>query len=213
MTNHKEILRLKSLGLSNKEIAAACGCGRNTVTHKLQRAQEASVSWEQLRALPPEKVTGKLFSESTEHPTHRMPDYEQIHKEMQKSGVTLSLLWVEYCEQCLAAGEILCQSTQFNNFAISSLTPGRSSRAAEIIFKPSLWKVKVSMFTPSFLLMRSCISSADFFVKTIRRISSGFTPFLSHRYFTLPEIVSILPLPAPAKTRSLSSPVTMAVLC
>ena len=54
MTNHKEILRLKSLGLSNKEIAAACGCGRNTVTRTLQRAQEASVSWEQLRALPPQ---------------------------------------------------------------------------------------------------------------------------------------------------------------
>ena len=48
MTNHKEILRLKSLGLTNKEIAAACGCGRNTVTRTLQRAQEVSVSWEQL---------------------------------------------------------------------------------------------------------------------------------------------------------------------
>ena len=29
MTNHKEILRLKSLGLSNAEVASACGCGRN----------------------------------------------------------------------------------------------------------------------------------------------------------------------------------------
>ena len=112
--NHKEILRLKSLGLSNKEIAAACGCGRNTVTRTLQRAQEASVDWEQLRALPPEKVTEKLFPESTDHPTYRMPDYEQIHKEMHKSGVTLSLLWVEYCEQCRAAGDIPYQSTQFN---------------------------------------------------------------------------------------------------
>ena len=116
MTNHKEILRLKSLGLSNKEIAAACGCGRNTVTRTLQRAQEASVDWEQLRALPPEKVTEKLFPESTDHPTYRMPDYEQIHKEMQKSGVTLSLLWVEYCEQCRAAGDIPYQSTQFNKY-------------------------------------------------------------------------------------------------
>ena len=116
MTNHKEILRLKSLGLTNKEIAAACGCGRNTVTRTLQRAQEASVDWEQLRALPPEKVTEKLFPESTDHPTYRMPDYEQIHKEMQKSGVTLSLLWVEYCEQCREAGEIPYQSTQFNKY-------------------------------------------------------------------------------------------------
>ena len=28
MTNHKEILRLKSLGLSNTEIASSCGYGR-----------------------------------------------------------------------------------------------------------------------------------------------------------------------------------------
>ena len=35
MTNHKEILRLKNLGLSNAEVVTACGCGRNTVTHAL----------------------------------------------------------------------------------------------------------------------------------------------------------------------------------
>lgn len=35
---------------------------------------------------------------------------------MQKSGVTLSLLWVEYCEQCRAAGELPYQSTQFNKY-------------------------------------------------------------------------------------------------
>jgi transposase len=40
MTNHKEILRLKNLGLSNAEIAAACCCGRNTVTRTLKRASE-----------------------------------------------------------------------------------------------------------------------------------------------------------------------------
>ena len=46
-----------------------------------------------------------------------MPDYEWVHREMQKSGVTLSLLWVEYCEQCRAAGELpYHQSTQFNKY-------------------------------------------------------------------------------------------------
>ena len=40
MTNHKEILRLHNLGIKNKDIAASCGCGRNTVTRTLQRARE-----------------------------------------------------------------------------------------------------------------------------------------------------------------------------
>ena len=35
---------------------------------------------------------------------------------MQKSGVTLSLLWVEYCEECHANGELPYQSTQFNKY-------------------------------------------------------------------------------------------------
>ncbi|MFA7468602.1 MAG: helix-turn-helix domain-containing protein [Desulfotomaculaceae bacterium] len=38
MTNYKEILRLNSLGISKKDIAASCRCSRNTVTSVLQRA-------------------------------------------------------------------------------------------------------------------------------------------------------------------------------
>lgn len=45
MVNHKEILRLKSLGLTHQEIAVSCGCGRNTVTRTLARAREQSLSW------------------------------------------------------------------------------------------------------------------------------------------------------------------------
>ena len=43
MVNHKEILRLKSLGLTHREIADAAGCGRNTVTRTLARAREQSI--------------------------------------------------------------------------------------------------------------------------------------------------------------------------
>ena len=118
MTNHKEILRLKSLGLSNAEVASACGCGRNTVTRTLQRAKNALLSWDEAKQLPSNVVTERLFPESQNRPVYRMPDYEQVHKEMQKSGVTLSLLWVEYCEQCRAAGELPYQSTQFNKYYV-----------------------------------------------------------------------------------------------
>ena len=47
---------------------------------------------------------------------YRMPDYEHIHRELGRSGVTLSLLWVEYCEECRINGEIPYQSTQFNKY-------------------------------------------------------------------------------------------------
>ena len=45
MVNHKEILRLKKLGLTNREIADAAGCGRNTVTRTLARAREQQLGW------------------------------------------------------------------------------------------------------------------------------------------------------------------------
>jgi hypothetical protein len=45
-----------------------------------------------------------------------MPDYECVHQEMAKSGVTLSLLWVEYCDQCHEAGKVPYKSTQFNKY-------------------------------------------------------------------------------------------------
>lgn len=35
MVNHKEILRLKSLGLTHWEITNTTGCGRNMVTRTL----------------------------------------------------------------------------------------------------------------------------------------------------------------------------------
>ena len=44
MANHKEILRLKSLGLTHAQIALSCECGRNTVTRTLQQAQSAGRS-------------------------------------------------------------------------------------------------------------------------------------------------------------------------
>lgn len=98
MANHKEILRLISLGLSNTEIASACRCGRNTVTRTLQRAATAALPWDDAKNLTSETITKKLYPENPNCPVYRMPDYEQIRKEMQKSGVTLSLLWVKYCE-------------------------------------------------------------------------------------------------------------------
>ncbi len=35
---------------------------------------------------------------------------------MLRHGVTLTLLWLEYCDQCKAGGAVLYQSTQFNKY-------------------------------------------------------------------------------------------------
>ena len=62
------------------------------------------------------KFPSGYFQPSKKNPVYKMPDYEWVHREMQKNGVTLSLLWVEYCEQCRQSGELPYKSTQFNKY-------------------------------------------------------------------------------------------------
>ena len=45
MTKYCEILRLKSLGFSERNIAQSCGVSRNTVAKVLKKAAEIRLSW------------------------------------------------------------------------------------------------------------------------------------------------------------------------
>ena len=45
MTKYREILRLKSLGFSERNIAHSCGVSRNTVAKVVKRAVEMNLSW------------------------------------------------------------------------------------------------------------------------------------------------------------------------
>ncbi|MBP8036855.1 MAG: hypothetical protein KAZ05_04960, partial [Negativicutes bacterium] len=46
------------------------------------------------------KLQKRLLPQSDLSSHRQLPDYEAVHKELAKSGVTLSLLWNEYCESC-----------------------------------------------------------------------------------------------------------------
>jgi transposase len=113
MTNYREILRLNSLGILKQDIAKACGCSRNTVATAIKLATEQGIKWETAERLTNKELGEKLFPGNMRSPVYKIPDWEYIHREMAKSGVTLSLLWAEYCEQCRASGEIPYQTTQF----------------------------------------------------------------------------------------------------
>jgi transposase len=109
MTEYREILRLYSQGISQRAIAESLSCSRNTVAKVLQSAKELSIAW----PLTPETtddVLDKLFyPDSVTSMNRRLPDNEYIHKEMAKKGVSLKLLWNEYCEDCKANKELPCR--------------------------------------------------------------------------------------------------------
>ena len=116
MTNYREILRLKSLGMNKQETAASVGCSRNTVAEVLRRAEAQKLSYPLPEEMTDAKLAELLYPSASAKPVYKMPDYAYVAKEMMKDGVTLNLLWLEYCEQCLAAGETPYQSTQFNKY-------------------------------------------------------------------------------------------------
>lgn len=116
MTNYREILRLHSLGLNKTEIAASLHCARNTVAATLQRAGNCGLQWPLPDEMSDRQLADLLFPSTPGKPVYKMPDYAYVYREMQKSGVTLNLLWLEYCDQCKVSGEIPYQSTQFNKY-------------------------------------------------------------------------------------------------
>ena len=45
MTNYREILRLKSLGYSQRSIASGAEASRNTVSEVLKKAEQLNITW------------------------------------------------------------------------------------------------------------------------------------------------------------------------
>ena len=116
MTNYREILRLSSLGLNKTQIAQSVGCSRTTVIQVLNLATEKKITYPLEQDMSDAQLAKLLFPSAKTHLEYKMPDYEYVSKEMRHSGVTLNLLWLEYCEQCRNNGELPYQLTQFKKY-------------------------------------------------------------------------------------------------
>jgi transposase len=88
MTKCREILRLYSQGISQRSIAASCGCSRNTVAKVLGRAEELGLTWPLPESMGDGALEMELFGTRKNSTAHKWPDYELIHRELSKSGVT-----------------------------------------------------------------------------------------------------------------------------
>ncbi|HHT27060.1 MAG: IS21 family transposase [Eubacteriales bacterium] len=113
MTDYRQILRLRSLGLNHSQIANSLGVSRTTVIRTLQRAQAIGLDWVTATGLGDKEVTAQLFPSGEGKPMYRQPDFAAIHKELAKPGVTQQLVWMEYCDACRAASEIPYQLSRF----------------------------------------------------------------------------------------------------
>ena len=113
MTKYREILRLKSLGFSERNIAQSCGVSRNTVAKVLKKATEMSLSWPLDFDMTDSALEELMFPKDKSATNKRMPDFDYIRKELLRNGVNKKLLWVEYCEECRMNGEDPLMYSQF----------------------------------------------------------------------------------------------------
>jgi transposase len=101
MRKIREVLRLNfENGCSHREIAAATRMSKGSVGSTLRRAKAAKLTWDDARDLVDEELERRLYpSTRTEQPSARVPvDFAHVHRELRRKGVTLQLLWLEYCE-------------------------------------------------------------------------------------------------------------------
>ncbi len=95
MSKVREILRLKyDVGLSLRDIAASCNCGKSTVDDILKRAQHANINWP--CELNDKELLSIIYPPIKRYSKYTEPDLEYIFHEMKRKNVTLMLLWEEY---------------------------------------------------------------------------------------------------------------------
>ncbi len=101
MRKTKEILRLKFVNqLSFRQIARACQLSKTTAKEYVERAEKVGLTIEKIQTLSEDEIEKLLFPESGATPSSRpLPDWEEVHLELKKKGVTLQGLWEEYREQ------------------------------------------------------------------------------------------------------------------
>jgi transposase len=100
----KLVLRLRAEGFSARQIAAQ-GMSRHSVAAVFDAADREGVDFGAVAGLDDAEVYARLFPGRGEHESvHAQPDWDRVHKELAKVGVTLKLLHGEYLDACRAEG-------------------------------------------------------------------------------------------------------------
>ena len=100
MRKLKDALRLKfEGGQSHQQIASALGISKGVVTKYVGLAVAAGLDWQAIAAMDEVTLERRLLASPRPSDTYAQPDYGRIHQELGRKGVTLTLLWEEYCAQ------------------------------------------------------------------------------------------------------------------
>lgn len=114
MVDYREILRLRSLGNSQRQNEKTVHSEHHTVSDVLAAAKDKGINLPLDDSMTNEKIQGILFpGKFQQRPQYLEPDYAYVHKELAKPGVMLAMLWDEYCTKAKLVGAKPYITTQF----------------------------------------------------------------------------------------------------
>lgn len=100
MNDLRTALRLAlSTSMSNRAIGKQLDIAYNTVRRYRAIAQDNDYALAELLGLSDDELFAKFNRRLTRDPQKRMPDWAYVHRELERKGVTRSLLWFEYKEE------------------------------------------------------------------------------------------------------------------
>jgi transposase len=100
MRKLKDALRLKlEGGQSHQQIATALGISKGVVTKYVGLAVAAGLDWPTVAAMDEAALERQLLAAPRPSDVYAQPDYGRVHQELRRKGMTLMLLWEEYCAQ------------------------------------------------------------------------------------------------------------------
>ena len=103
MRQVREVLRLRTAGVGLNEIGRRVGVAPSTVRLTLKRLASAGLSWPLPAEMTDSALERALFAAAGTKQGHRRhvePDWAEIHRELKRKHVTLTMLWDEYIERC-----------------------------------------------------------------------------------------------------------------
>jgi transposase len=103
MRRLREVLRLRTAGVGLNEIARRVGIAPSTVRLTLKRVASAGLSWPLPGEMTDSTLETALFAAAGTKQGHRRhvePDWAEMHRELKRKHVTLTMLWDEYIERC-----------------------------------------------------------------------------------------------------------------
>ena len=112
----KLILELRESGLSVNQIAQTRHISKHSVSDVFRIAQEQGIRFRDIQFMEPDEVYRLIYPDKHVNETmYAAPDYENVHKSLGGTGVTLKLLWEEYQEKCREEETLPVGYTKFCN--------------------------------------------------------------------------------------------------